>query len=441
MYNLATDSLWRITAQVTATFAGFAISALIARSLGPDRFGDYAVIMLIVSTAGFIFNPGIYAAANYFLSAERLHHWTVFILSSCLSLPFSLLSAMLVLYGPAEVLGGTEITIDETSHIMTAVATAVSVFGISMEGIAIGAGRIRLLSRWLAVTSILHATVIATFWFSDSLDLKFSIIIYCSIQVLNAILRTFLALPRDRVILTLSKRETIDFVRHSISVYSGRILSFLSQRLDTYLVFLLAGRTALGYYSLAFNLASQVKLIPTAVGTSMMPNIGALSRESSTQVVKSTAQIMLAIMLIGGASLGVAGALAIPLVYGVAFRSAVIPFLIMLPGIMTVGAYMVVEPYFRALDEPLVPVGISLIAAVGNGALSLLLIPEYGIVGASLAYTFSYFIQLFVVCVTFANSSRLPWFSLLDVRAGFSNGLRLSGSFFKRIYARSAIDV
>jgi O-antigen/teichoic acid export membrane protein len=128
---------------------------------------------------------------------------------------------------------------------------------------------------------------------------------------------------------------------------------------------------------------------------------------------------------------------AIPFIYGSVYTESVLPFLIMLPGIVAVGSYMVVEPYFRALGRPLVPVKISFVGLTANLALSLLLIPNFGIIGASIAYTVSYLVQMLFVCQVFHVSSELPWFTLLDIKKGLAESLELGRNLLHNKRTRS----
>lgn len=441
MQKLLTDSFWTLFSRGMATASGLVVSVLIARSLGPENLGIYVFIVLIVSTVGHLANPGIYAGANYYLSSHRLPRGKVFTLTVCLTLPGALIGAVIsvfsLLVGP---LNGSASAANRGLLFGVAIAALFTVIGISFHGITIGIGRIKIASRGLAMTSVLHGSVVAGLWLSDTLTLATCTLAYCSFQIIKAIVYMILTLPVWSDSLRIDRREIKPFLRYSLAVYSGRVLTFLSRRIDSYLVLIIAGQAALGYYSVAANLAGQIGLIPMAVGLSMMPNIGSLTAEASARTVLKTSQIIFVVMLTLGLFIGVAGVAFIPILYGEVFMASIIPLLLMIPGIVAIGVYLIVEPYFQARGLPQIPVKISFVGAMSNGVLCIILIPPYGIVGASMAYTISFLIQTLTTCIAFSKQSSLPLYSLLNIRNGVSNGLDITRNMIHSARVNTVVD-
>jgi O-antigen/teichoic acid export membrane protein len=409
---------------VTA-LVGFVVSVLVARRLGPVGFADYTLVVLILSTVGFLANPGIYATANYHLSVDKLTHEDVFVLASGSALVAAVAAGAIAFLALEQLSRGPMMNAWLTIRITISAAVAFSVIGISMDGVAVGVGRIRPLARGLVIISCLYGLAITLLWLRYVLTPATTTLAFCLYQIANSILRIYFAWPGERVSRVPDREATREFLAYGLSVYSGRVVSFLSQRLDTYLVLLLAGEVALGFYSVAANLAGQIKLIPMAVGISLMPNIGPLTPESRARRVNEVGQVTFALVLSSCLALALAGWYLIPVLYGDTFAASRLPLLIMLFGVLAIATCLVMKPYFEAIGRPLLPAGIGVLGTVANGMVSLLLIRPYGLIGASIAYTSSYLIQLILVGLAFSKQSQLPPFSVLDLREGTRKGSQL----------------
>ena len=68
-----------------------------------------------------------------------------------------------------------------------------------------------------------------------------------------------------------------------------------------------------------------------------------------------------------------------------AFGPSFAPLLVLLPGVVALSGSNVVGSYLRGIGRPGITSSISLIALAVNLVLNLVLIPRYGIIGASAA--------------------------------------------------------
>jgi O-antigen/teichoic acid export membrane protein len=231
VHNLVTDSLWTFFSRGSSSASGLIISILLARTLGPESFGTYVYVILVISTASFFVNPGIYAAANYFLSTNRQTHFIIFTISFCVSIPFAILAGGGVAYWFTYTVSGSEIPMSHALFFGVIITTALTVIQLSMNGVVVGIGRIKAISKWLSILSVLHAGIITIFWIRNELDFQVSIGIYCLIHILTAGANLLLAIPGKLDSIAISNQEIKEYISHGLSVYSDASCGFLPSEL------------------------------------------------------------------------------------------------------------------------------------------------------------------------------------------------------------------
>ena len=185
--------------------------------------------------------------------------------------------------------------------------------------------------------------------------------------------------------------EAIASLAYGAVMCLQNVLIHLHERVDVFLLAAL-GVSAfdIGLYAAAVSVVSPLRLIPGALGTVLLPRLaGSLdsdAAEFTAAVVRPTLLVMAATAL----GLAAVGAVAIPLLFGAAYAPAVTPFLVLLPGVTLVTLSRVLARYFAAIGNQRPLVFLFTGALLLNVALNLVLIPRFGILGASLASLVSY---------------------------------------------------
>ena len=187
---------------------------------------------------------------------------------------------------------------------------------------------------------------------------------------------------------TVSYREIF---RYGLPIYPGTLTGFFSYRIDAYLIAVLIPDPSepLGFYSMAVGLAEMVFLVPNAVSTIFFPHIASLPQEDADRQVPMVARVTLLITT-AVALLMIPGAIAMILILLPAFKSSIPPFLILLPGVVSLSVAKVVGSYMAGIGRPGINSSVAIASFVVNVVANLLLIPPFGIVGAAAASLVSY---------------------------------------------------
>jgi O-antigen/teichoic acid export membrane protein len=118
------------------------------------------------------------------------------------------------------------------------------------------------------------------------------------------------------------------------------------------------------------------------------------------------------------------------------FGDSIPPFLVLLPGAVSMSLAKVMGSYVAGRGRP----GVMAMGTIGvliiNVALNILLIPKLGIVGASLASLVSYTLQAGLYVYLASRLSGQPWRSLFvpgrdELRILFGTGTRLLSRVLK----------
>ena len=182
----------------------------------------------------------------------------------------------------------------------------------------------------------------------------------------------------------------------------GQALTAVNYRFDFLLVGSIAGSTQLGIYSVSVSVTEVFWMLADANAQAVSQRAAASPDPAAARRVLAHAVRRVARGLaIGSAVVIIFGFWLIPAAFGSAFSAAYLPAVALLPGMMALGVWKVFIAYLFARGFDYAGALTAGIGAVVGVALDLVLIPRFGIVGASIAASIGYSISLITVVVTF----------------------------------------
>jgi len=195
-------------------------------------------------------------------------------------------------------------------------------------------------------------------------------------------------------------------------LYPGSFSGYFSYRADTLIIqALMLPAAALGSYGQAVTIAELVFYVPDSITTIFLPRVAGSTPEQSNSLVGRVGRLTMlltvgvALCLVPTAFVGIH--LILP-----KFVDCLPAFVVLLPGVVSLSVAKVMTSYVNGRGHPgLVAIG-TVASLILNIALNLVLIPRFGIVGASLSSLISYTFQA-AVAVVFA--SRLSGQSALSL--------------------------
>jgi O-antigen/teichoic acid export membrane protein len=196
---------------------------------------------------------------------------------------------------------------------------------------------------------------------------------------------------------------------YAARVYPASITGYFNYRADTYIIQAVsASKTAadhaLGLYGIAVTMAEIVFYVPESVSSMFLPRVAAGSHEDSNAMIGRVsrltmlASVALALMLIPAAFIGIH--LVLP-----KYNDCLPAFVAILPGVVSLSLSKVMTSYVAGRGRP-GPISVAAaITLVVNVGFNFLLIPQFGIVGASLASVASYSVMAAMMVVLASRMS------------------------------------
>lgn len=271
----------------------------------------------------------------------------------------------------------------------------------------------------------LHAGILAPVWgFGFGSLLSFFVMVFFS--------RKFWFIFKyrtNKVWFTLKK-----LVSFGAPIMFGGFGNMVINQLDVLLITFFMGLTAVGIYNVVLPTAMIFLILGSSVSTILFPLFSELHAEKKLFEIKKGIQLIYKYILV----------LTLPLMltffafanqflvltFGRKYVSGVVPFRILLIGILFFIIAHIINNILIALGHPRFIMKIFLIAATFNAIANVFLIPVWGLVGAALTTAISYFILLILSAkkLSFLTKVRLPWFSWL--KAFFAGTFFLLTIFF-----------
>lgn len=394
--------------QVPALALGLVSGVFITRILGPHGRGVYAVFQADAELFCVLLGFSLNTAFAYFVASDKIP------INRLLSIGVSALVVASLFVALIVVAAATPLTTvlfpPGYSSLAYRVYLAVAVILTLATGFlsAILRGR----SDFVSVNAImLGATIYAAsayaflYAFRDDspgtnpiprvLGVSLSVLVFTAAVTLYRYARRVAIRPAIRG--TSLVRDAMPLAAFAGIGYVSELVNLLNYRLDVWIVDYYRGPEELGLYALAVSAAQVFWLISNPIAAVLTPYVAGSSARMDLDLATTFAfysRLNFTAVLVLIALSAFAAPYVIPLVYGSRFAGSVLPFVILLPGILASCATKVFALYVYVTGNIKYNLVATAIGTVVTVTLDLLLIPTHGIVGASLATTASYIVIL-----------------------------------------------
>ncbi len=204
--------------------------------------------------------------------------------------------------------------------------------------------------------------------------------------------------------------------RFALPAHCGNVLSWLNYKVDQFIIAAMLPPEQLGFYVIAVGLVERIWILPGSVANALLPHLTnspehdpALSAIIARHVMFWVGVACLIIFLLAD--------VVVRVLYSSEYISSVASLRWLLPGIFTlaIGKVLVAEMSARKKIDFTVWAGIA--AVIANIASNLALIPRMGIAGAALASTISYSLLSAIVTWYYLRETGVRWTKLIPCRS------------------------
>ena len=379
--------------QVTVAAVGLITGVAVARVLGPEGRGAYAVAAVISVIGVQLGSLGMQGSNSYFVARDRT------------MLAPTLVNSLVVSLVVGSAGGAACWLIFRTFP--GAVPIDSSLMVLAILGIPIGLAYFFIINLLMALQEVRIFNIIEL---SNKVLAALFIVGAVASRARTAQAFLLLVLLAQTVCLGLALRILIKFcdspMTPSVSVfrknfsigwkvYLSCVFGFLVVRIDLLMVRSLSGAAPAGYYSIVGSLGDYVLMLPTAVSMLLFPKLSSIHDESekrtlTLKAVAVTSLALAAVLLL----LVVSGKVIIGLLFGKAFLPASTAVFFLAPGILFLGVEVVLVQYLNSCGFPASVVVLWIFSTFLNIGLNWWAIPAYGINGAAAVSSISYLFAL-----------------------------------------------
>lgn len=201
----------------------------------------------------------------------------------------------------------------------------------------------------------------------------------------------------------------------ALPAYVGMTAAYAHHRADELIIAALLRPSDLAFYVVAVGLAERLWLLTGAVANALLPHLTnqpqrdpALPAAVARHVMLWTGLACLTVFLFADT--------VVSLLFGPAFSASTAPLRWLLPGILALSIGKVLVAELLAREKPGKASWATVVATVVNAVANLALVPQWGITGAAIASSVSYTLLSVIVTWCYVRETGVPWTRLIPCR-------------------------
>jgi antigen flippase len=405
---MSRDVLLTLSTRVVTVVAGFVISVVTARYIGPHGRGQYYFVITLSALVVQFGNLGLHASNTYRVAGNsRLlpallgnSLWASVVLGACGGASLVVLLTWTGAVGPPL----------STLWFAAALSTPL-LFWLLGTSLLVGIDRIGLFNlleagaRVLALLLTIGAGVLG-------FGVNGFLAAYLVASAIGAAILLLLLLRLSPSPPRLNRGIFASGLRYALKAYLIAVFGFLVLRSNVFLIERINGSTELGYFSVAAQVADVIVLLPTSVALVLFPSLVRAQDGAWSTTVRATA-VVAVVVTCACALIGAFSSTFVRVAFGSEFAEAGPTLRWMLPGVVAVALATVLSQYLASIGMPKLLVAVWLLGVCLVLALGAVLIPDHGASGAAAATSAAYIVilvLLLLLCLRYRrHSSNAAW--------------------------------
>jgi O-antigen/teichoic acid export membrane protein len=418
-----------MASRVAVYAAAFGANILVARFLGPEGKGQVSLIILTVTIVIDLAALGIPTALTYYVGKKLLDPQKVF------GAALALFGALVVVFGTAYwllvpylyPLFFSDIPLWLLYFILAALPLTLS--SRYAEYIFLALNRIlqyNLLTILVRIVFLSSLFIILVVYERSVTGVVLAEIIA---RTLAAIVGVYWIVQVLRPSWNFGWLEIRSLLSYGIKAHLVLLVAFLSYRASLYILRYYHTDAAVGQFSIALNVSEVLLFVPNSFGLVLFSKAASSRTEDADALTPIASRNVFLLTFIAAVALGLTAPVLVPLLFGKAFAPSVLPFLILLPGVVVFSIYRMLSYDIVARGHPL---RVSATAAAGlacNIGVCFLLVPSMGAAGAAWGNVAGYVMSSIIVTILFIH---LTGTRLRDILLFRRSDVRLYRDLFKK---------
>lgn len=426
MSKFLKDTSFSILQRLFGIISSFLVMVMIARALGPEGQGSYALLAAIPKTLFNVFVMGFPASFLFLIGKNEFSKEQV--TSTFLSL-FLLASVVATFFGAIFYLTTADSVFSgiEPFTVWIVITNVclwylMSFFGLQLQRIS----DFKNLALNQMCASLVLLLGISTLFFMEHATILNCILVLIVSVVVNIFL-DILKLSTFSLKLSLSKNIIRQIKGYSFKAHLGSLSDFLMYRADMYIIAYYLQKSSVGIYAIAVNLVERIWIFSESLSKVLFVKLTQTEDENRRNMISVySIKLCFVISVVLGLGLALVAALFISIFFGDEYAGSVSIIYILLPGVVFQSMGITIKRVLEARGYPGTNAKASLVGLVMNVVLNIVLIPRYEIEGAAVASLVSYTIFFDIQLINMYRKFKLkPWTILAFSKKEFISFYRL----------------
>jgi len=416
--QLGSQALLTFVKQVLVMLVNVVFVSLIARWLGPEKNGVYALFLLVSLTTATLLQFGLPTSNIYFISKQEFHAKLVLQKSLVFWLILSLVGLPIAFTFYFTVY---QEDLAEYRQVFTLSLAGFTLLTYLLDGILLsilqGMKRFREFNNQrLIQASVSTLTLVLFYLFTPEFTVQLALLSYLGGFLVSNLLSIFLIRRHSSGLPPIQNKEPYGPKAFSFGLknHINNVLAFLNYRLDLFIISFIVGPAAVGVYNLCVRLIERIWIISQSVNAVALPNLVEIQKneEARKQLAPALAKWVFLATLLPSIVVFFLAEPIVLLFFGKEYLDGVVVIQWLMPGILMGSYSKVLSNDIAARGKPLVNTYQSIGVLVFNGTLNLILTPRFGLAGAAAATSFTYILNAVVKSVVYARIAEIPWAKL-----------------------------
>ena len=385
-----------------------ASSVIIARALGPEGRGIYALVLLLPGFLITFTNLGIGQASVYFIGKKKYIPKIVFgnniFLAFIITIFTIIIGLIIIIYFSGVFFPG----IKQEYLLFGLFFIPFNIFFNFISDILLALQKIKKYNIIVYVfRALLFLLFITPFFVWLSIGVKTVITIeLVSYFIACIVLFFWVKKETNGISLKINRAYVRDFFQYGIRVYLANLLSFVRRRLDIFLLNLYLNPFAVGVYSIARGLSEKILLVARSAGTVLFPRVASETKaDELKRFTPIVCRNIIFISVLAAIVISIFTEHIINIFYAKEFLGAVGPLNILLIGEVAISAIITLGNDIAGRGKPMINAYINLAALAVNFTSLIILLPRFGLIGAAWAASASYVVLALITLFVYRQIS------------------------------------
>lgn len=392
--SIAKNSKKTLIRQVISILIQLITITVIARTLGVEGNGKYAIAMLLPIFLAQFLSMGINSSIIYYIGNKENSDEEIYANSWIISLLIIVLGVVIGLFLIGFFQEKLFPNIEQDILYLSLVIFPFSFLYSNLLAFLQAKENFTTYNIASLTNAIVLFIIIISLYFLSLITIK-NVIISGVLSLVISIVVTYYFVKKEKftyVMNCISKKTIYKILSYGLRSHVSNLVTFVNYRADIFLLNLLSNPIAVGLYYVGVQIVERLWIVSSAMSTVLFPRFVALKEddEARNEVVAKSFRIVVLLTLFASILLIAFGYLFIKILFGVEYLDAYYIILELLPGVILGAGSRILANAIAAKGKPEYNMYTSVVAMIINIILNIVLIPFYSFLGAAIATSIAY---------------------------------------------------